>query len=274
MAGTKRDYYEVLVVARDAGDEDVKRAYRKLAFEFHPDRNAGDETAAEKFKEATEAFEVLRDPDKRARYDRYGHAGLNGAAMPDFDPRSVFQDLFGGLFNGGTYRYNVTVNMSRPSAMRFRSHFPEAASRIDDWNLVAGAWDETYSRFRSVIFGEQYRLFPQNGSSQLSGMLQAVATGEVDCADLIWSIGGGQLLAQKEGWSFFGICKEPTSDVELERVLNDVWDCVRTIRANSDVQAWNALSTKGPVLIREVLDALEIARLTHEPEGTCDGCPR
>src|SRR5690348_9849689 len=79
MAGSKRDCYEVLGVARDCDDEDIKKAYRKLAFEYHPDRNAGDETAGEKFKEATEAFEVLRDPDKRARYDRYGHAGLNGA---------------------------------------------------------------------------------------------------------------------------------------------------------------------------------------------------
>ncbi len=98
MAGTKRDYYEVLGIARDAGDDVVKVTYRKLAFELHPDRNPGDESASERFKEVTEAFEVLRDPDKRARYDRYGHAGLNGAEMPDFDPRSVFQDLFGGIF--------------------------------------------------------------------------------------------------------------------------------------------------------------------------------
>jgi len=121
MAGTKRDYYEVLGVAREAGDEDVKRAYRKLAFEFHPDRNAGDETAAEKFKEATEAFEVLRDPDKRARYDRYGHAGLNGAEMPDFDPRSVFQDLFGGIFGdlfGGGRRGARSRGVTSRSASR------------------------------------------------------------------------------------------------------------------------------------------------------------
>src|SRR2546425_425737 len=98
MASQKRDYYEILGVARDADDEDMKKAYRKLAFEHHPDRNAGDETAAEKFKEATEAFEILHDPDKRARYDRYGHAGLSGMETHDFDPRSVFQDLFGGIF--------------------------------------------------------------------------------------------------------------------------------------------------------------------------------
>jgi molecular chaperone DnaJ len=99
MAGTKRDYYEVLGVARDASDDVLKGAYRKLAFELHPDRNPGDETAAVRFTEVTEAFEVLRDPGKRARYDRYGHAGLNGAAgMPEIDPRSVFQDLFGGIF--------------------------------------------------------------------------------------------------------------------------------------------------------------------------------
>jgi molecular chaperone DnaJ len=98
MAGTKRDYYEVLGVARDASDGAIKTAYRKLAFELHPDRNPGDETASARFTEVTEAFEVLRDPDKRARYDRYGHAGVNGAEMPDLDPRTVFSDLFGGIF--------------------------------------------------------------------------------------------------------------------------------------------------------------------------------
>ena len=76
-----RDYYEILGVVRDADDESVKKAYRKLAFTHHPDRNQGDDSAAEKFKEATEAYEVLKDRDKRARYDRFGHAAARGGEV-------------------------------------------------------------------------------------------------------------------------------------------------------------------------------------------------
>src|SRR5437870_923944 len=98
MAGTKRDYYEVLGVAREADAEEIKRAYRKLAMQFHPDRNVGDAEAEQKFKEAAEAYEVLRDGEKRQRYDRYGHAGLDALNVPHFnDAQSVF-DLFGDLF--------------------------------------------------------------------------------------------------------------------------------------------------------------------------------
>ena len=104
MAG-KRDYYEVLEVARDADDDAIKRAYRRLAMQYHPDRNHGDKEAADKFRECAEAFEVLRDPEKRRRYDRYGHAGLEGLSLPHFeDAESVmdlFGDLLGGLFGGG-----------------------------------------------------------------------------------------------------------------------------------------------------------------------------
>ena len=90
----KRDYYEVLGVARDADDDEIKKAYRKLAMQYHPDRNVGDEEAEDKFKEAAEAYEVLRDPEKRQRYDRYGHAGLEGIDVPHFDDaESVFGPL-------------------------------------------------------------------------------------------------------------------------------------------------------------------------------------
>ncbi len=97
---SKRDYYEVLGVARDASAEDIKRAFRKLAMQYHPDRNVGDKDAEEKFKEAAEAYEVLSDANKRQRYDRYGHAGLEGmGGVGGFEnARSAFEDLFGGIF--------------------------------------------------------------------------------------------------------------------------------------------------------------------------------
>ena len=95
-----RDYYEVLGVAREASDGDIKSAYRKLALKHHPDRNPGDKTAEEKFKEAAEAYSVLADADKRARYDRFGHAGVTGAGGGQgFDPTvfTGFEDILGGL---------------------------------------------------------------------------------------------------------------------------------------------------------------------------------
>jgi molecular chaperone DnaJ len=103
---SKRDYYEVLGVGRSAGPPEIKKAYRKLALELHPDRNPGDPTAEERFKEASEAFGVLHDPDKRAVYDRYGHAGLQSGGMsPGFgnvdDIFSSFQEIFGDLFGFG-----------------------------------------------------------------------------------------------------------------------------------------------------------------------------
>ncbi len=103
----KRDYYDVLGVARDASADDIKRAYRKAAMQFHPDRAGGDPEADAKFKQAAEAYEVLADADKRSRYDRFGHAGLSGTAGHDFsrmrpdDIFSIFGDIFGDVFGGG-----------------------------------------------------------------------------------------------------------------------------------------------------------------------------
>lgn len=102
----KRDFYVILSVTREASDDDIRKAYRQAALKHHPDRNPGDKSAEEKFKEATEAYTVLSDADKRSAYDRYGHAGLNGAQGFDFngagmgDILSHFQDMFSDFFGG------------------------------------------------------------------------------------------------------------------------------------------------------------------------------
>ena len=96
----KRDYYEVLGVNRSATEEEIKTAYRKLAMKYHPDRNQGDKEAEEKFKEAAEAYEVLRDQNKRSMYDRFGHDGLKGGGFGGgfHDPFDIFREVFGGGF--------------------------------------------------------------------------------------------------------------------------------------------------------------------------------
>jgi molecular chaperone DnaJ len=110
---SKRDYYAVLGVAKDASDQDIKSAYRRLALKHHPDRNPGDKAAEDQFKEAAEAYAVLADADKRARYDRFGHAAVSGAGSgpAGFDPTifAEFDDIFGSIgdifgFGGGRRR--------------------------------------------------------------------------------------------------------------------------------------------------------------------------
>jgi molecular chaperone DnaJ len=119
----KRDYYEVLGVSRDAAEDDIRKAYRQAALKYHPDRNPGDTSAEEKFKEATEAYSVISDAEKRAQYDRFGHAGMGGAGF-DFsgqgmgDVFSQFQDLFADFFGGGGFAPNQRRRAPRGDDVR------------------------------------------------------------------------------------------------------------------------------------------------------------
>lgn len=126
---SKRDYYEILSISRSASSDEIKKAYRKVAMQYHPDRNPGDKAAEEKFKEAAEAYEVLSDADKKAQYDRFGHAGVRGAGRGGQNPNmddifSQFGDIFGDggfeSFFGGGRRSGGRSRGTRGSNLRVK----------------------------------------------------------------------------------------------------------------------------------------------------------
>ena len=142
----KRDYYEVLGVSKSAGKDEIKKAYRKMALQFHPDKNPGDHTAEEKFKEAAEAYEVLSDDNKRARYDQFGHAGMNGGSggfggggMTMEDIFSQFGDIFGGHFGsfggfggfGGSRGGSRRVNKGSDLRVKVKLTLKEIANGVE-----------------------------------------------------------------------------------------------------------------------------------------------
>ncbi|QHQ61929.1 molecular chaperone DnaJ [Anaerocolumna sedimenticola] len=135
----KRDYYEVLGVSRSASDDEIKKAYRQLAKKYHPDANPGDKTAEAKFKEASEAYAVLSDADKRRQYDQFGHSafdgGAGGAGGFDFnsmDMGDIFGDIFGDLFGGGRTRRTSNGPMKGPNVRTgVRITFQEAVTGVD-----------------------------------------------------------------------------------------------------------------------------------------------
>lgn len=119
---TKRDYYEILGIANDASLDDIKKSYRKLAMQYHPDKNPGDKVSEEKFKEIAEAYSVLSDDQKRANYDRYGHEGLRGMGQQGFDDIndifSHFSDIFQGFGFGDAFGGARSSRQQRGATLR------------------------------------------------------------------------------------------------------------------------------------------------------------
>ena len=140
---SKRDYYEILGVSKDASPEQIKKAYRQKALKYHPDKNPGDETAEARFKEAAEAYEVLSNPEKKSRYDQFGHAGMGnnfgggfGGAMSMEDIFSQFGDIFGGAFGGfgggfGGQRQGRRVNKGSNLRIKVKLNLEEVLHGVE-----------------------------------------------------------------------------------------------------------------------------------------------
>ncbi len=146
----KRDYYDILEVQKNASDDEIKKAYRKMAIKYHPDKNPGDKAAEEKFKEAAEAYEVLSNPEKKQRYNQFGHAGVGGAAggggfngggMNMDDIFSQFGDIFGGAFGfgggGGQTRGGRRVNRGTNLRVKVKLNLSEIANGVEKKIKVA-----------------------------------------------------------------------------------------------------------------------------------------
>ena len=225
---SKADYYEVLGVSRDASDQELKSAYRKLALKYHPDRNPGDHAAEEKFKEASEAYQVLSDADKRAAYDRFGHAGVGAAGSGGFggfsgsvDLGDIFGDLFGEMFNVGGGQQRGTRQM-RGDDLRYDL-------KID---------------FEDAIFGteEEVKIRRFESCDTCKGTGSASGRGPTVCPQCH---GRGQLRYQQ---GFFSVARTCSSCAGRGSIISD--PC-QTCRGETRVTREHKLNVKVPAGVEE-----------------------
>ena len=197
----KRDYYEVLGVERAASEQEIKSSYRKLAMQYHPDRNPGNPQAEEKFKEASEAYSVLIDSEKRARYDQFGHAGLGNGGFGGFDPSTFtdFNDIFGDLFSDF---FGVNVNTGRR-----RNRAQKGGDARADVTLT----------FEEAAFGKkmEVKVRRYDNCEQCHGSGAAAGKGPVNCT----TCGGHGQVRYQQG--FFSIARSCPNCGGVGRVIAD-----------------------------------------------------
>ncbi|HUS18513.1 MAG TPA: molecular chaperone DnaJ [Terriglobales bacterium] len=219
----KRDYYEILGVSRTATEQELKAAYRKLAMQHHPDRNPGDPSAEDKFKEASEAYGVLSDADKRAAYDRFGHAGLNGGGFgggfsSTVDINEIFGDFFGDIF--GT---------SAGSGARRRSRARQGGDLREDLRLT----------FEEAVFGvkKQVKIHRNEICADCSGTGAAPGKSATQCSDC----GGRGQVSFQQG--FFSVARSCGRCAGTGQIIKD--PCMGC-KGNGRVQKERSLEVQVP----------------------------
>ncbi|MCX6349408.1 MAG: molecular chaperone DnaJ [Candidatus Aureabacteria bacterium] len=181
-----KDYYELLEVSREADLEEIKKAYRRQALKHHPDRNQGEEEAAERFKEISEAYEVLSDPDQRGIYDRYGRDGLKNRGFGFHDPFELFRELFGGAFGGSVFEDFFGFGRGERSAPR-RGEDIDYALEIDLEEAAAGT-------------AREIEIVRREPCSHCAGAGEEPGTGKKPCSRC-----GGRGQVNQTQRTFFGV---------------------------------------------------------------------
>lgn len=258
----KRDYYEVLGVSKGASESEIKKAYRKLAIKYHPDKNPGDQSAEDKFKEAAEAYEVLSSPDKKAQYDRFGHAGMGqggfGGGMNMDDIFSQFGDIFGSAFGGGSFggsRRGERVVKGTNLRVKMKLTLDEIANGVKKKikvNKLVNAEGVTFKTCNTC-----------NGSGRITRVQQTFIGAMQTQSTCTVCQGAGKMIDKKpsEADSHGLIRKEEIIEVDLPAGVEDGMQL--SVRGKGNAGPYNGVS--GDLIV--VIEEIEHAELKRDGEN-------